>query len=59
MHFWELVTRPDGGVATPVKYGLKGAMPAPISKRLGSFSGTNEALGKTKCPFSRKNSKYA
>jgi hypothetical protein len=35
-----------GGVSCPVKYGFQGAIPALMSRRLLSFSGIKEKLGK-------------
>jgi len=41
----------------PVKKGLNGAMPAPISSKDGSSCGIKEALGNIKCPRAAKKSK--
>jgi hypothetical protein len=46
MHFWQVAILFLGGVCCPVKYGFKGAIPALISRRLLSFSGIKEKLGK-------------
>ena len=57
---WQVVTRVRGGFILPVKNGLNGAIPAPIIKSVGSFSGISDALGKRKCPhFCTKKSMYA
>ena len=34
----------DGGVFRPAKYGFRGAIPAPMRRRLGSSSGIREKL---------------
>jgi hypothetical protein len=55
MHFWQVVILARGGLASPLKYDLNGAIPAPIIKRVGSFTGTSEKLGRRRCPFDSKN----
>ncbi|GBD12646.1 hypothetical protein HRbin24_00659 [bacterium HR24] len=44
-HFWTVVRRLCGGCACPMKYGLKGTMPALVNSRVGSPTGTSGALG--------------
>jgi hypothetical protein len=34
--FWQEVNRLDGGSSSPRKYGLKGCMPAVVSRTVGS-----------------------
>ena len=40
IHFWQVHTRFRGGSSSPLNQGFMGAMPALISSRDGSFSGT-------------------
>jgi hypothetical protein len=37
MHFWQVVILGAGGVRVPAKYGLSGAIPELMIKRLLSF----------------------
>ena len=43
---WLVVTRVRGGFILPVKKGFSGAMPAPISNKVGSSCGISEKLGR-------------
>ncbi len=52
-HFCTLVARCHRGAASPVKYGLKGTMPALTNSRVGSGVGSG-ALGTTVCPRAAK-----
>ena len=58
MHFWQVVTRFEGGVTSPVKYFFIGAMPEFISSKDLSLLGTNEKLFSRICPFDSKNERY-
>jgi hypothetical protein len=43
---WEEVSRDEGGVSRPRKYGLKGCMPATVSRvEVSSGAGIREAEG--------------
>ena len=58
MHFWQVVTRVEGGVTSPVKYFFIGAIPEFIKRRDLSLLGTSEKLPRRKCPFDSKNDRY-
>ena len=51
-HFWQVVIRGASGLAKPANSALKGAIPAAISKSVGSFTGTIEKLETRRCFFS-------
>ena len=54
--FWHEVSRREGGSSSPLKYGLKGCIPAVVSRTLGSYEeGTSEAEGTRRCPRPSKN----
>lgn len=52
-HFCTLVARGHGACASPVRYGLKGTMPALTNSSVGSGVGSG-ALGTTMWPRSAK-----
>ena len=54
MHFWQVHTRFRGGSSSPLNQGFMGAMPALISSRDGSFSGTRGKLGRRRWPLDSK-----
>jgi len=49
--------RRAGGTAAPVKYGLKGTIPAAVHKSEGSPAGIREALGRILWFFAAKKSR--
>ena len=55
MHFWTLVTRLNGGVSRPKKYGINGTMPAIVNIAPGSFE-ISDVEGTTVCPRLAKKS---
>ena len=54
-HGWMLHRSGAGGIASPVKYGLSGAMPALTYSRVGSPTGTTEAAAIRRCCRAVKN----
>src|SRR3989344_4416083 len=56
--FWESTKRFPIGCFCPSKYGIKGCIPEPVNRVVGSFSGTKEEEGITLCPLFSKNSRY-
>src|SRR5690554_4831986 len=55
--FWALTIRGFSGLSRPSKYFFSVATPLLIHKRDGSSTGTSDALGSTRCPFSAKKSR--
>ncbi len=55
-HFWHEARRLPGGVSSPRKYGLKGCIPAIVSRvEVSSGAGISDADGTRRCPRSSKN----
>ena len=53
--FWTVVMRFLGGSSSPEKYALNGAMPAFVSRSVGSAAGMRDADGRRRWPRSSKN----
>ena len=58
MHFWQVVTRRQGGSSWPRNHFFMGAMPLLISSRLLSFLGTSGKLPRRRCPLLSKKERY-
>src|SRR6476659_1681473 len=58
-HVWTSARRGAGGCSRPRKYGLKGCIPAVVSRTEGSCTeGTSDAEGTILCPRSAKKDRY-